>query len=107
MCVGPSPMLAAPPEHLGAALQLRRVPAGSYRGLTLCPPSFLRYRAGERTAPFSAALERHATGFRRPIRTPASHPFPSLPPCNSLRPTWAAAPSTPHRPRRSSTTLRG
>jgi len=26
-------MLAAPPEHLGAVLQLRRVPAGSYRGL--------------------------------------------------------------------------
>src|SRR5437667_3276872 len=47
-CVwGPSPMLAAPPEHLGAALQLRRVPAGSYPGLTLCPPSFLRYRASE------------------------------------------------------------
>src|SRR5437016_7101007 len=65
-CVwGPSPMLAAPPEHLGAALQLRRVPAGSYRGLTLCPPSFLRYRAGERTASLFAALERHATGFRR------------------------------------------
>src|SRR5437667_5047768 len=98
-CVWAFAVLAAPPEHLGAALQLRRVPAGSYPGLTLCPPSFLRYRAGERTAPFSAALERHATGFRRPMRTPASIPVPSLPPCNPLRPSWPAARSTPHRTR--------
>src|SRR5437764_15408243 len=53
--------------------------------VALGPPSFLRYRARERTAPSSAALERHATGFRLPILTPASIPLPSLPPCNPLR----------------------
>src|SRR2546429_9970464 len=75
-CVwGPSPMLAAPPEHLGAVLQLRRVTAGSYRGLTLFPPPFFWYRGGERTTPLSSALERPATAFRRPGRPPARIPF--------------------------------
>src|SRR2546430_803541 len=61
-CVwGPSPMLAAPPEHLGAVLQLRRVPAGSSPWPLLFPPPFFLYRAARPPSTVSRAAQRPGT----------------------------------------------